>query len=287
MKNNDTEHSMTVNFIFYPGVKNELEERIRLLLQESVSSKKSDSTTDTTAAPVKAIISPHAGWVHCDKIMASAFTSVAKRDIETVVILSRVHREPAKAVFLPQFTSYATPLGELQVDQSVLTELVENNRIFKFDNIPHVEEHSIEVQLPFIKYLWPSAKIVPILTGKSSASLADKLAVSLSEILKGKLEKALFVISSSSSSYDTEEKTREETDRFITLLNSSDQWETMPDMLDKGKIGACSADCLYAVLKIQKENVFIEMLKMEYGQTSDPKEKRVCFGAFSLTGGEK
>jgi AmmeMemoRadiSam system protein B len=214
--------------------------------------------------------------------MTSAYSAVENRDIETVVILSRVHREPAKTVFLPQFTSYATPLGELQVDQTILEGLAHYSEIFKFDNIPHVEEHSIEVQLPFVKYLWPDAKIVPILTGKSSVSLANKLAASLREILKEKLEKTLFVISSSSSSYDTAEKTIKETDKFISLLNSSDQWELLPDMLNEGEIGACSADCLYAVLKVQKENVSIEMLEMEYGQNSAPEEKRVCFGAFSL-----
>ena len=265
---------MTVNFIFYPGLKIELEKRIEVLLKECES-----TATDT---PVRAIISPHAGWTHCDRIMTSAYSSAVKRDIETVVILSRVHREPTKAIFLPQFTSYTTPLGEVQVDQSILKELAGNNKIYRFDNIPHIEEHSIEVQLPFIKYLWPGAKIVPILTGKSSVSLADKLADSLNEILKDKLDKTLFVISSSSSSYDTAEKTRKETDRFISLLNSSDQWELLPDMLNMGEIGACSADCLYAVLKVQEKKVSIDMLEMEYGQNSDPEEKRVCFGAFSL-----
>ena len=282
MKKSDSERSMTVNFIFYPGIKEELENRIRLLLQECTSALKMNSTADTTAAPVRAIISPHAGWIHCGRIMASAYSSVADRDIETVVILSKVHREPAKAVFLPNFTSYVTPMGELEVDQLLLTELAESSSIFKFDNIPHVEEHSIEVQLPFIKYLWPSAKIIPILTGKSSVSIINKLSKSLSEVLKDKMEKTLFVISSSISSYDTAEKTREETDRFISLLNSSDQWEEMPEMLNNREIGACSADCLLAVIKIQKNTVSVEMLDIEYGQNSDPKEKRVCFGAFSI-----
>ena len=277
MKKHNSERGMTVDFIFYPGIKNELEERIKLLLKES---KTISPPNNQETAPVKAIISPHAGWTHCDRVMASAYAAVENRDIETVVILSRVHREPAKAVFLPQFKSFTTPLGKLKVDQTLLTGLAENSKIFKIDNIPHVEEHSIEVQLPFIKYLWPDAKIVPILTGKSSVSLINKLAASLSEILKEKLEKTLFVISSSSSSYDTAENTRKETDKFISLLSSSDQWELLPDMLNKSEIGACSADCIYAILKVQKENVSIEMLEIEYGQTSNPEEKRVCFGAF-------
>ncbi len=280
MKKDNSEREMTVNFIFYPGLKNELEKRIKSLLEASPPNNQED-------ASVKAIVSPHAGWVHCGQIMATAYSSVKKRDIETIVILSRVHREPGKAVFLPQFTSYATPLGNLQVDWKLLTKLAESSKIFKFDNIPHVEEHSIEVQLPFIKYLWPDAKILPILTGKSSVSLTNKLADSLSAVLNNKLEKTLFVVSSSSSSYNTEEKTREETDRFISLLNNSDQWESLPDMLNEGEIGACSADCLLAVLKVFNNKILIDMLDMEYGQNSEPGKKRVCFGAFSLRGEEE
>ncbi len=284
MKKDNSEREMTVNFIFYPGLKNELKKRIKSLLEES---KTFSPPNNKEAAPVKAIVSPHAGWAHCGQIMASAYSLVEKRDIETIVILSRVHREPGKAVFLPQFTSYATPLGDLQVDRKLLTKLAESGKIFKFDNIPHVEEHSIEVQLPFIKYLWPDAKILPILTGKSSVSLTNKLADSLSAVLNNKLEKTLFVVSSSSSSYNTEEETREETDRFISLLNNSDQWESLPDMLNEGEIGACSADCLLAVLKVFNNKILIDMLDMQYGQNSEPGKKRVCFGAFSLREGEE
>ena len=244
MKKTETEHKMTVDFILYPGIEGELNSRIELLLQET------DSSEINKKNPVKAILAPHAGWSHCDKIMASAYASVTDRNFERVVILSRVHREPAKSIFLPEFSSYATPLGALEVDQSILSKLSKSNSIFEYNNVPHMEEHSIEVQLPFIKYLWPKAKIIPILTGKSTLSIAKKLVDSLSKIFEDKMKDTLFIVSSSISSYETGSKSKEEADSFISTLNNKDKWKELPEMLNNGKIGACSADCLSTVLNL-------------------------------------
>ena len=221
MKKIETEHKMTVDFILYPGIKDDLEKRIQLILKEADISERSLKN------PVKAIMVPHAGWSHCDKIMASAYASVANRDFKRVVIFSRVHREPAKAIFLPEFLSYISPLGKMEVDQIILSELSKSNSIFEYNNVPHMEEHSIEVQLPFIKYLWPKAKIIPILTGKSTLSIAKKLSDSLSKIFEDKFKDTLFIVSSSISSYETGSKSKKEADLFISTLNNKDKWKEL------------------------------------------------------------
>jgi len=276
MKKIDKEHKMTVDFILYPGVKVELEKRIKLLLKEADLSKKSSKEA------IKAILVPHAGWSHCDSIMASAYASVAHRDFERVVVLSKVHREPAKSIFLPEFLSYISPLGNLEVDHTILSELSKSNSIFEYNNVPHVEEHSIEVQIPFIKYLWPEAKIIPILTGKSTGSISKKLSESLSKVLGDKLGSTLFIISSSISSYETGDKSRKEADKFLSILNNKEEWKSLPEMLNTGVIGACSADSLSAVLKLYENKTLISILDLKYWEKLEEKEKRVCFGAISI-----
>ena len=277
MKKIETEHKMTVDFIMYPGLKDELESKIKQLLIEAHYSKK------ILDKQVKAIIVPHAAWLHCDTIMAAAYAAVAKEKIEQVVILSRVHREPSKDIFLPEFLSYNTPLGSLDVDQKALSQIADTNSIFKFNNIPHTEEHSIEVQLPFIKYLWPEAKIIPILTGKSLISNTKKISEALNTVLKNKMNKTLFIISSSLSSYNYEKISREQTDNFISTLNSKEDWIKLPELLSKGSISACSADCLSPVLNLLNETPIIDILSLDYGESMNKNEKRVCFGAITIT----
>jgi len=277
MKKIETEHKMTVDFILYPGIQVELEKKVILLIEEAHISKTS------LKEPIKAIFVPHAGWSHCGKIMASAYASAAHRDIKRVVILSRVHREPAKSIFLPEFLSYTSPLGNMEVDHTIISELSKSNSIFEYNNVPHVEEHSIEVQIPFIKYLWPEAKIIPILTGKSTSSISRKLSESLSKVFENKLENTLFIVSSSISSYETGDKSREQADRFISTLNNKEDRKDLPEMLNKGEIGACSADCLSAVLNLFSNNSLINILDTKYWNDLEEKEKRVCFGAISIS----
>lgn len=275
MKKVETEHKMTVDFILYPGIKSDLENRIKFLLEDNSNLSLKD--------PVRAIMVPHAGWSHCDTIMAPAYASAAHTKFERIVILSRVHREPAKSIFLPEFLFYNTPLGKLDVDQTILEELLKSNNIFEYNNVPHVEEHSIEVQLPFIKYFWPEAKIVPILTGKSTSSISRKLSESLEHVLRDKLESTLFIVSSSISSYETGDKSRNEAERFISILKNNEKWNSLPEMLNKGDIGACSADCLSAILGIYGKNCSADILNLKYWENLEEKQKRVCFGAISIT----
>ncbi len=291
MKKNDSIREMTVNFILYPGEKIKLENHIDQLIkknnQKSIAKSPAGTKNRDRDYPVKAIISPHGGWVHCDTIMASAYNSVAKRDIRTVIILSRVHREPAKALFLPDFSFYETPLGNVEVDQDLLSAIADTSKYFQFSNIPHVEEHSIEVQLPFVKYLWPEAKIVPLLTGKSLKSLTGTVTGALKAIPGMGTEQTLIIISSSLSSYNTADRVRTEADRFFTLLENREKWSEIPELLRKEEIGACSGDSVSAVLAMLKSDLSVDMLDVEYGEASDPMEKRVCFGALSIRGGMK
>lgn len=277
MKKIETEHKMTVDFILYPGIRKDLENRIKQLIEEA------DNPEITSEENIKAIVVPHAGWSHCDTIMASAYASVAHKLFERVVILSKVHREPAKAIFLPEFLTYISPMGNMEVDQEALSALSKSNSIFEYNNIPHVEEHSLEVQIPFIKYLWPEAKIIPVLTGKSTASISRKLSESLKKVFQNKLDTTLFIISSSISSYETGDTTRKEADKFIAILNNKEEWKSLPDALNKGEIGACSADSILSVLNLFGNSSSVNILNSKYWENLEERDKRVCFGAISIS----
>ena len=89
MKKTETEHKMTVDFILYPGIKKELEKRIELILEECIADQEETTIPDTSLNnPIKAILVPHAGWSHCDKIMATAYAAVAKRNFKRTLEIS-------------------------------------------------------------------------------------------------------------------------------------------------------------------------------------------------------
>ena len=267
----------TVSSIFYPGKKEELKDTVRTFIEAS----------EKTADDAQIILSPHAGYSYAGRFMGDAYKTASKRDINRVFIISRVHREPEKSVFLPEYTAFATPSGILEVDTEIVGTLLSSNQLFKTDNIPHTEEHSIEVQLPFIQYLWPKAQIVPVLTGFPSLPIAKKLASALKEAVLDNLDSTLFVVSSNLSAYDHLNDAESDTNLFLELLEQQ-KWEEFPHMLDKGKINACSADALTALYFLFNGKLKHKVLSHSCDGNSmnnskkKASEKRVCFGAISF-----
>ncbi len=267
----------TVDFIFYPGNPGKLKETVHQYIEQAQNSE----------GTAHVILSPHAGYQYAGKFMGAAYKAASKEHFSRVVILSRVHREPEKRLFLPSSTVYRTPLGDTEVDSKWISSLQKKDNLFKEDNIPHTEEHSIEVQLPFIQFLWPDAKIVPILSGIPSLSLMKKLGSELKQLLMKSEGNTLFVVSSNLSAYDHLKEAKQDTEYFLSLLKEK-AWDSFPDMLRKRKINACSADCLTALYYLFNGNLEPEILGIEcdFEGTGEyakkPFEKRVCFGALSF-----
>jgi AmmeMemoRadiSam system protein B len=113
--------------------------------------------------PIVAGIVPHAGWIFSGRLAASVFAAVKQVNgpVDTFVIFGAAHRYfDGKAVVYPE-GAWRTPLGEIAIDTEVAQWLVEAGG--ELDPRAHAGEHSIEVQVPFIQFLFPQAKIVPVI----------------------------------------------------------------------------------------------------------------------------
>jgi AmmeMemoRadiSam system protein B len=109
-------------------------------------------------------IVPHAGWVYSGAVSAKVFKCLSvKAHPDTFILLGAVHTWKPRGNSIYSRGSWATPLGEVKIDEDTANKLLD---VLAGDIIEdpeaHEGEHSIEVQLPFIKYLCPDAKIVPI-----------------------------------------------------------------------------------------------------------------------------
>jgi AmmeMemoRadiSam system protein B len=116
--------------------------------------------------PVKAVagVVPHAGWIFSGAVAAKVFKCISTvSDPETFVLLGAVHTWRPHGNSLYARGSWETPLGDVTVDEEVAAKLLDSlaGNIAE-DPAAHEGEHSIEVQLPFIKHMCPDAKIVPI-----------------------------------------------------------------------------------------------------------------------------
>ena len=109
-------------------------------------------------------IVPHAGWYYSGRTASRVYLSIRhRRSPRTFVLFGAVHVPGVHSFAVYPDGSWQTPLGEAEVDRSLAEMFLEEiPDLLVPDTRAHAREHSIEVQLPMIKYLFPDARIVPI-----------------------------------------------------------------------------------------------------------------------------
>ncbi len=108
---------------------------------------------------------PHAGWAYSGPTAAKTFAALAASGTpQAVVIFGAVHTWAARRPALYARGEWDTPVGPLPVDEALAAAIMQQagDEIVESEHA-HEEEHSIEVQLPFVRYLWPEAAIVPLM----------------------------------------------------------------------------------------------------------------------------
>lgn len=150
------------------------------------------------AGQVRVLIVPHAGYVFSAQTAAYAYRLVQENNFETVVIIGPTHHYGFEGCSIYPEGGFATPLGVAEIDKPVAQALIKATG-FSFDPEAHREEHSVEVQVPFIQKILPKAKIVPIVMGYPEEQTIRTMAGALAKVLKDK--KALVIASTDMSHY--------------------------------------------------------------------------------------
>ena len=176
---------------FYPGDAKKLEAAVKGFLQ--------DALTPRGERPI-AIVVPHAGYIYSGQIAADAYKQAMGYPYDVVVILGTNHTvAPFEGVSVFQGRGYATPLGVAEIDRPVAQALAAADPAFAYRPEAHKEEHSEEVQVPFVQVAFPQAKIVTAIVGTSDLGVTERFGKALARVLKDK--KALIVASSDLSHY--------------------------------------------------------------------------------------
>jgi len=238
-----------VEGLFYPSDAGELRQNLATLLSRSA----------TITGSGFAIISPHASFSYSGHCSAAAFKSVAGRAARRVVVIGTVHRDHQERIILPESSAFRTPLGLAEVDtQTVDALLGTSTAIFK-DDIPHLDEHCIEVQLPFIQYLFPNARIVPILMGTRSGRMVEVLRNAFEIEFADRLESTLFVVSANITDYVEESRSKRETGKVVDIILSG-EWRRLLELASAGELSTPCAGCMATLLAFADKRGKAEVL---------------------------
>jgi AmmeMemoRadiSam system protein B len=177
--------------------------------------------------PILAVIAPHAGYIYSGPTAAYTYRAVQENAQsfgapDTVVVLGFGHREQGQGVALIDGDGFATPLGTTPIDKDSSDFLTKADRRITIDYRPHMGEHSLENQIPFIQTALPSASLVMALIGPRDMELIETLAGTLKE-LAGK--KKILVVASSDMlhdpSYERVRKTDQKTLKKVVGMDIS------------------------------------------------------------------
>ena len=148
-------------------------------------------------AQPKAIIVPHAGYIYSGVVAAKAYAPLSawRGVIRRVVLLGPTHRVPVDGLAVPACIAFSTPLGSVPIDLEAIAAIKDMPQVV-VSNLAHAQEHSLEVQLPFLQSVLGKFSVLPLAVGDTTPALVAEVL----ERLWGKQE-TLIVVSSDLSHY--------------------------------------------------------------------------------------
>lgn len=242
---------------------------------------------------VRALIVPHAGYIYSGQVAAYAYKQISNREYERVILIGNAHAAYFFGIAIDNSDGWETPLGKIEIDIEWSSKLVKASDKIKINQEVHLDEHSLEVQLPFLQtILKPGFKIVPILFGQNEDDykvLAEVLAANLSE-------KDLVIVSTDLShypSYNDANKIDQETLETIKSgdVNKFEKYSIKTE--DKDIINEqtliCGVDGVKTIMELAKLKKWsAQILKYaNSGDSSGSREQVVGYGAAAFVASNK
>ncbi len=173
--------------MFYPADPEQLSDDVRRHLAEGKRHELAVNDASGPSGRPTAIVAPHAGYPYSGPIAGSAFAALEAGDsslppIRRAVILGPSHHVAFRGLATPGSDAFSTPLGPVAVDRDAIDEILALPWIHESD-AAHRQEHSIEVELPFLLAVaGPDIRIVPLVVGEASA---DEIAETIERLQTG------------------------------------------------------------------------------------------------------
>ena len=220
----------------------------------------------------RALIVPHAGYVYSGATAAHAYRCLGDGapDIRRVLLIGPAHRVYVDGMALPTARAFATPLGEIPLDRDTLARLAALPGVVAAD-APHRDEHSLEVQLPFLQAVLGDFELVPVVVGGAGAAQVAALIDAFGD------DPDCLVVASSdlSHSHVYDEARRIDGDTCRRILNRA------TDLIGEQACGARGINGLMTSARAAALEVSL-LHACNSGDTAGDRERVVGYASFAL-----
>ena len=253
---------------FYAGSKVELTEQIIKCFTHRFGPGTVPKPAKDGPRKILGLVSPHAGYMYSGPVAAHDYAQLASDGSpDAAVILGPNHTGQGSGVSIMTEGSWETPLGIVSIDSTLAEQIRKSSNILDEDETAHLSEHSIEVQLPFLQFLYgDKIKFVPICMMMQDLQTSREIAKNINEQMK---DSHIIVIASSDFTHYEPQEVASRNDKnaiaAITALDSS----KLNDLGETGRVTMCGYGPITALIEVAKLQGNVQAKLLSYQTSGD------------------
>jgi AmmeMemoRadiSam system protein B len=252
---------------FYPSSPVELRHSIEKCFKHHIGPGQLPPKKNTEERIIGGIL-PHAGYIYSGPVASHLYYALSAFETpDIIIILGPNHWNMGSLVSVYPSGIWETPLGKVVVTNEDSKELTEFSNIIDIDEIAHKNDHCIEVQLPFLQYIYnKDFKFLPIIMALQDKSTSLEVGNAISELAKGR--NTIFLASSDFTHYEPHDKAAAKDAELINSILTLDI-SHFYSILDRLKISACGYGAIGATMIAAKKLGAKEGRLLKYATSGD------------------
>lgn len=237
--------------MFYAGNPEDLKKQIEECFLHKFGPGKIPKVAEDGPRKIVGLICPHAGYIYSGPVAANAYYRLAiDGKPETFVVMGPNHMGYGSAIALMNEGVWRTPLGDIEIDYETASKILRVSELIDIDDTAHRYEHSIEVQLPFLQYMYGSEfKFVPIAFLMQDLKTCQEVGKALAEALEGK--SAVIIASTDMTHYEPHEEASRKDRLALSAVEKMNE-EEFYSIIESYRISACGYGPVIALIVASK-----------------------------------
>lgn len=193
------------------------------------------------------LIAPHAGYMYSGQVAAHAYKQVQGKDYDFVLVIAPSHHAFFTGASVDTMEGYRTPLGVIPIKIDLCRRLIKSSSLISHYPQAHMQEHSLEVQLPFLQEALPKFMLIPIIMGDQDIPTCEGVAEAISGLVKN--QNCLIVASSDLSHYHSYNEAKQLDQQVVDYINRYDP-RGLGSELHQHRVEACGGGPIMTALFI-------------------------------------
>lgn len=223
---------------FYPSSPSSLEAQISKFIDKKAQKEE-----------VIGAVSPHAGYVYSGSVAGAVMSRIKFKD--TFIIMGPNHTGYGKRYSIMSEGTWKTPLGNIEIDSKLGKQIMSESKNLEEDQVAHLYEHSVEVQIPFLQYLKKDFKIVPIVLSHGPRAVYKDIGKAIAKAIKDLKAETVIIASSDMTHYEPQESAKRKDFEAINAILELNEDELL-NRIEKLNISMCGyapAVCLISAAR--------------------------------------